>query len=192
MRQNSPVRTVDKLFLLHIAVPFHALTKTLTLEGPGYQSLWGCPCSAGLLYARTTGPASPTCLIPSTERWQRQLLKSYNNSWEAPWATDSAITKEMRADGRVVSQHWVGKMGVHMVLVGSHMVLPGAWVTAEQLLAEDVVSACSTDLSVSQHSSASLHTPSPGHHALSRVHCFVALLSLYCLAVLLSEGFSLS
>lgn len=175
MRQNSPVGTGDTLFLLHIAVPFHALTKTLTLEGPEYQSLWGCPCSAGLLYAKTTGPVSPTCPIPSTEGRQCQLLKSYNNSWEAPWATDSAIAKEMRADGRVVSQHWVGKVGAHTVLVGSHMVLPGAWVTAEQLQAEDVVGVCGT--SVSQHSSAALHTPSPGHRALSRVHCFVALLS---------------
>lgn len=148
------------------------------------------PVQQGSCMPKPLGQLPPLASSPSTERWQRQLLKSYNNSWEAPWATDSAIAKEMRADGRVVSQHWVGKVGVHTVLVGSHMVLPGAWVTAGQLQAEDVVGACGT--SVSQHSSAALHTPSPGHHALSRVHCFVALLSLYCLAVLLSEGFSLS
>lgn len=68
------------------------------------------------------------------------------------------------------------------------VVLRGARRRAEQPQAEDVVGVCDTRMS--QRSTAALLSPSQGHHALSRVHCLIVLLSPYCLAVLFLQGFS--
>lgn len=107
-----------------------------------------------------------------------------NNSQGAPCATDAAIPKEMRADGRAVSQHGVDKVGVHTVLVESHMVLSGGQGRAEQLQGEDVVGACG--ISASQHSSAALHTLSPGRTEQGALFCCPIVTLLFCCAPLIA------